>query len=283
MEIIISIAILFLAVYIALGIRVVPEAEAWVVERFGQRHRICQKGLHLLCLPGLVDRVRQKVSLKLERTDLYKDETGNEIDFACGTSAPVKAQAWHKVGDSDEDIYKSVYEIDDPINFIEEVFDHFARPELEAKTLEEAQTKKFLKQLAKEAISELRDIIHDASGIWIDLKEGFLLTDIVIPAEYKAQRIKEIEGQKDAERATKRGKGYADAIAAIMKAAKESASPINFQEARDIFEKQRALETLEARQGNMNFVSPDIKGVMMSMGIDGGTNANKPTNGGKKK
>ncbi len=75
MENIIFLLIVLLAFSVAIlatCVKIVPQKEAWIVERLGKYHRTLTAGLHLI-LPFL-DKVRAKVSLKERVLDIPKQE-----------------------------------------------------------------------------------------------------------------------------------------------------------------------------------------------------------------
>lgn len=290
METIIGIIILFSAIYIAWGIRIIKQKEFLVVERLGKFHRIAHAGITILCLHGLIDSEKHKNHLRLRRTDLYADEKDNKIDFKDG-SCPVKIQVWWKIGrigskkteDINDDIFNFVYAAENPENKLEEMIDDLARPLLQCMTIDEAgkEKDKVEAEIINEAASNqgvgksLLDI-----GIYLDPTKGCLITDIILTNEVIKIREKTMEGEKEATKAAKRGAGYAQAIAAIMGEAKKAGATITFKEAREIYEKQRGLETVGETGANITFVSPGIQGLMTTLGIGQTGNAKNKKGGG---
>jgi len=80
----ISILVILVIIIIAKTIRIVPQSNAYVVERIGAYNRTCNVGLHIL-IP-LIDRVANKVSLKEQVMDfapqpvITKDNVTMQID-----------------------------------------------------------------------------------------------------------------------------------------------------------------------------------------------------------
>ena len=62
----------FLVIVVAASAKIVPQKEAWIVERLGKYHRTLTAGLHFLV--PILDRVRAKVSLKEQVLDIPKQE-----------------------------------------------------------------------------------------------------------------------------------------------------------------------------------------------------------------
>jgi regulator of protease activity HflC (stomatin/prohibitin superfamily) len=260
----ISGAMLWGFTYLAIGLTIVPQQEVWVIERLGKFCRILRPGVSFLCLPGVIDKIRTNESMKLRRIDLYDDEAGNEMDFEDG-SAPIKAQVWFNIGEEDGDIEKFVYEVTNPKMWIEERFDDYIRPLLQHLTIDDAQKQK--NQIATEASNALRDSVKEITGAILDKSKGLLITDIVLSKETKEARAKRLEGQTEAEKSIKVGEGYIKAILAIVKEAKKAKAPITFDQAAEIYEKQRGLETIGRTGANVTFVAPDIKGVLKTVNI----------------
>lgn len=279
--------IILAAAYMAVGLRIVKQREFIVVERLGKYHRIAHAGIRVLCLPGLIDSVKYRGDLKLRRLDLYVDEKNNQIDFKDG-SCPVKIQVWWKIGDPtakkdedvDNDIYKFVYAAEKPENKLEEMVDAFARPRLQDMTIDEANIKK--DHVAKDVNDDpgIKQSLSDI-GSYLDPKKGCLITDIALTEDIVKLRKQEMEGSKDAVKAAKKGAGYAQAIAAIIEEAKKAGKEISFQDAREIYERQRGLETVGETGANITFVSPGIQGLMTTLGIGETGQKQRPKNGGK--
>jgi len=64
--------LVFLVILIAASVKIVPQKEAWIVERLGKYHRTLTAGLHFIV--PFIDRIRAKVSLKEQVLDIPKQE-----------------------------------------------------------------------------------------------------------------------------------------------------------------------------------------------------------------
>ncbi len=64
--------LVFLIILIAISVKIVPQKEAWIVERLGKYHRTLTAGLHFIV--PFIDRIRAKVSLKEQVLDIPKQE-----------------------------------------------------------------------------------------------------------------------------------------------------------------------------------------------------------------
>ncbi len=66
------ILLVFVVILIAAAVKIVPQKEAWIVERLGKYHRTLTAGLHFIV--PFIDSVRAKVSLKEQVLDIPKQE-----------------------------------------------------------------------------------------------------------------------------------------------------------------------------------------------------------------
>lgn len=64
--------LVLLVILIASSVKIVPQKEAWIVERLGKYHRTLTAGLHFIV--PFIDRIRAKVSLKEQVLDIPKQE-----------------------------------------------------------------------------------------------------------------------------------------------------------------------------------------------------------------
>ena len=268
-------AMVWATILLVTGIQFVPQTEVWGVERFEQYHRMLRSGMRFILLPGFIDRVKEanKVSLKDQRLDLYKDEANNQFDFLNG-SAPVKVQVWYHLVQRDADgkdvleknLLKWLYAKSDPPNWIEEQLDDFIRPEMQGYTIDEAQTKK--QSVATMAKNETRRVngidLEGALGVEVG---RLLITDIVLPQDVIDARTETLKGEREAQKRAAIGKGYGDAIAAIMKAAKDSGKDLSWEEAQALFEKQSGLETIGRTGANITLVGENVGGVLKTLDI----------------
>lgn len=277
---------LWSALYVIWGFRIRGEKTWQTIERFGTFYRIIHDGPRLLCLPGLIDKVREEGVLQYGEIPLYSDadEKDNELDFA-DASAPVNAKIWGRVGRHDEikdektlveineDIYRWTYatEQGQQKKRVEEVMDDVTRPILQGLKLDDANKQK--REVAKKIIDDEDGNLKKSLaqiGFYLNPHEGLVISDIAIPPSVKKLREQVLEGEKDAERAARRGEGYAMAIKKVIEIAKkDGGGDITWEQARKIYETQRGLETLKETGANITFISRDVKGVLANIGIGG--------------
>ena len=269
--------VVWVIIFVTWGLRIVDENTFIVVERFGAYYytRITP-GIVILCLPGLIDRIAPeggRGDFKYHRINLYADEPDNLIDFIDG-SAAIGAQIWYRVNpapdlssDEKDGPYRWVYRVENTPNRIEEILDGVLRPILQNESIDSAQ-----KNLGNISITIRKDPeikkSLDELGVVLDPVKGFLITDIELDEETINIRRQALEGLKEAQKTAAKGKGFADSIRAIMRASEEDGGqPISFKEAREIFERQTALQTVRETGANVTLVASDIKGVNILLGI----------------
>ena len=106
---IVILAVLMFGVLLAIGgLKVVPQTETWLVERFGKYHRALAAGVHIV-IP-LYDRVTHKESI-IERqlpvkdvTAFTKDNVQIEIKLAILYRVTDAARAWYRIKNIDQAI-----------------------------------------------------------------------------------------------------------------------------------------------------------------------------------
>ena len=75
------ILLIIIVIFLVACIKVVPQAEAYVVERIGSYYETWHNGLHIK-LP-FIDRVAQRVSMKEIVQDLYHNPLSLKITLQC--------------------------------------------------------------------------------------------------------------------------------------------------------------------------------------------------------
>lgn len=269
--------LLWAIIYFVWGLRIVTENTFLVIERFGAFYRTKDTyGITFLCLPGLIDRVAPdggRGDFKYHRINLYADEPDNLIDFTDG-SAAIEAQIWYKINhdpdlseDDKDGPYRSVYRVENTPNRIEEILDGALRPILQKESVDSAQQN--LGDISKQIRDnpEIKKSL-DELGVVLDPVKGFLITDVELSADTIQIRQQKLVGLKEAEKTAAEGKGYADAIRAIQRAAQENdGERISFKEAQEIFERQTGLKTIKETGANVTLVASDIKGANLLLGI----------------
>lgn len=271
--------ILWFATYIAVGFRMNAKQEFTVIERCGYFYIVQYEGWYVLCLPGIIDRIAERNTIRYQVFDLYKDEIGSKMDFA-DDAATIVASAWFCIGNPkiegterewwrklEDDILRWVYAFEQPYNRVEEILDGEARPRLAKLTIDEA-----LKTRDGVAESIITDPKIKASllelGAYLEPVKGVIIKDISLDPESEKIRRQRLQGKADADRTRERSLGYGDAITSLAK----DLGGISRVKAAKVWETQRALETLtqiSASEGGsrFTFIAPSVRGVVTTLGI----------------
>lgn len=263
--------ILWLAIYMFIGLRIVQNMDYLVIERFGEFNRIVHSGPRILCFPGLIDKVVAQDTLRWRELPLFADEAaGYRVDFKDG-STPVSMKASYRVGpqggtpdELDEAIYRFTYSmktIKEREERIEEILESAAVPRLQALEIGDALLQKDSVAEQVTADSGVRDAI-EAIGIELNPQKGLIIPDIDLTPEIIEQRQKKLQGASEASKQSAQGAGYALAIKAIMENLE-----VDFKTARGIYETQRGLEVLGTVNANVSFVAPGMEGIQKTMGV----------------
>lgn len=270
--------LIWLSFYLSQGLTLVPQNSFLVIERLEQYYRTANEGVIVLLFPNWIDRIAPnggQGDYKSHKVDYQTDaQNGGVVNFR-DDSAKVIAEIWYSIkkdavrslGSSQDNApYRWVYAVRDSGQRIVDIIVNAARPLLQTHTIDEAQIN--LRDIEKE-VTESPGVLAslDAIGVQLDPNRGFLIKNIELPPETVRARRLALEGHKEAERQIAVGEGYANSILAIVRLAKAQGEEISFDQARAIYEYQRGLEQLGKTGANISFVNPDIRGVMIALGM----------------
>lgn len=268
--------ILALSVYIGWGFRLIPENEFWVIERLRQYDRTLLTGWHIMCLPGLVDSIAPnggRGDFRLHQV-IKKLENPNEmIDFTDGSSkvvyeiwyyvispkAPINDSAGNPIKDGP---FRSVYKVKETEDRISQVLTNRMRPLLQRRSIDDASRN--LENISKKIRNDpaVKNAMHEM-GVDLEQSRGFIISDIDLSDEVKAIRQEKLVGEKEAQRQEAVGAGYGLAIRKIIEtASRDGGTKITWTEARQIYEKQRALEAIQKTGAGIHFIAPDLPGIL---------------------
>ena len=257
MEVIIAISVVLLVILIVVisGIKVVPQASAYVVERLGAYYKTWQTGLHF-CVP-IIDRVAKVVSLKEQVVDfdpqpvITKDNVTMQIDTV----------VFYQI--TDAKLY--AYGVEKPIMAIENLTATTLRNIIGDLELDHTLT-------SRDTINaKIRSILDEATDPWGIKINRVELKNIKPPAEIqdamekqmKAERqrrevILRAEGEKASNILVAEGKkasqileAEAEKEAAILRAEAEKQAAILHAEA----EKEAVLRASEAQAESIRLIN----------------------------
>lgn len=250
------------------------EPQEWlVVERFGTYHSMKRGGVSFVF--PLVNTPVAKGTFKMFSLDLF---VGESIDFTDG-SAPITATAWLQIGNPAdleagnisavmEQVGRFVYRYTDPLEHARVALESELRPKLQALSIDQAQKKG---HKATDSIrAEVGQTLAEA-GLYLRHKLPVMVDDVKLPPEIILQRAKRLEGETSAQEAAAAAKGPISAIRAIQEGSKNDAGvTITLEEAREIYFREKTLNTLSETGANISMVASDMAGVTKMMDVSPG-------------
>ena len=259
--ILIAIIVLFLVLIIT-NIRIVPQSDAYVIERLGAYHKTWNVGLHVK-MP-LIDRIGKKVSLKEKVFDFPPQPVITKDNVTMMIDTVVYFQI------TDPKLY--TYGVEKPINALENLSATTLRNIIGELELDESLT-------SRDVINtKMRSILDEATDPWgikvnrVEVKnieppqaireamekqmkaERERREQILIAEGHKQSAILEAEGQKQAmilqaeaqkESAIQKAKGEAEAIREVQQAKAEGLKMLKDAGMDDKVLKLRSLEAFE--------------------------------------
>jgi len=252
------------------GSIIVEERDVVLVERLGKYHRVYFRGWHIRVIG--VDSIRASGRLlQAKRLQLYADEENNlKMDFK-DASASIDASIWYQIGNPKDVSERNlenlivavkawVYVYEDSEERIYNLVDGAIRPLLQQKTIDEAAGN--LTGIAKTLIDEIAPEMEKFGAYMPSDTRRFIIEDIQLPDEVIVLRSMVLEGQKRAEESEKEAAGYWKAIKTI-----QDNLEIPFENARDIYQTQRGLDTLEKTKPAITLVGKDLNGILGSINL----------------
>ena len=228
MEIIIAVSVVLLVILIVVisGIKVVPQAKAYVVERLGAYYQTWQTGLHF-CVP-IIDRVAKIVSLKEQVVDfdpqpvITKDNVTMQIDTV----------VFYQI--TDAKLY--AYGVEKPIMAIENLTATTLRNIIGELELDHTLT-------SRDTINaKIRSILDEATDPWGIKINRVELKNIKPPAEIQDAMEKQMKAERQRREVILRAEG--EKASNILVAEGKKASQILEAEA----EKEAAILRAEAEK-----------------------------------
>ena len=254
--------IFFIAVLLMYSVRIIPQSNAYVVERLGAYHQTYQRGLHII-LP-IIDRVAGRISLK----EQVKDFAPQPVITKDNVTMMIDTVVYFQI--LDPKLY--VYGVVNPINAIENLSATTLRNIIGELELDETLT-------SREIInSKMRSILDEATDPWgikvnrVEVKNILPPKDIqeamekqmraererrsvILTAEgEKRSAILKAEGEKEAvilraigkkESLITEAEGQAQAIERVYRAQALGVELINASNPQQAFLTLKSLESLE--------------------------------------
>ena len=227
--VILGIVVIVLLSVLAMTIRIVPQSNAYVVERLGAYNRTCNVGIHIL-LP-ILDRVANRVSLKEQVCDFAPQPVITKDNVTMSIDSVIFFQI------TDPKLF--VYGVDNPMLAIENLTATTLRNIIGDMELDQTLTSR--ETINTKMRAEL-DLATDPWGIKVNRVE---LKNIVPPAEIQNAMERQMKAERERREAVTRAEG--EKRAKILEAEGEKESAILRAEA----DKEAAILRAEAEREKM--------------------------------
>ena len=189
----------WLVFYITRGFTIIPEREFTVIERLGQYYRVRRAGMHILCLPGLIDKRSLPERYPYRKEQLYNNLPNEEIDFLGGATAGIVGECFLGIIPGKE--YEFAYSQQNPIERAKTLLNDEVRRFFQQLTVEEALVRRYaiwesIKENQGGELDTLTKELKEA-GVHLDNRRGVVVSDIILSPELIRLRELQIEGQKE--------------------------------------------------------------------------------------
>jgi len=205
--IVIAVVALFVVVTLARTIRVIPQARAGVVERFGRYSRTLNPGL-VLVVP-FVDRIRRTVDLREQVVSFPPQPVITQDNVVVNVETVIYFQI--------TDAKAATYEIADSLQAIDLLSVTTLRNVIGAMTLDQTLTSR------DQVNDQLRGILDDATGKWGIRIHRVELKAIDPPATIKDTMEKQIRAEREKRAAILQAEGVKQAAILTAEGDKQSA------------------------------------------------------------
>jgi regulator of protease activity HflC (stomatin/prohibitin superfamily) len=300
--------------YCGWGFTIVRPRQVKVVERSGKFKKMCFEGWHILCLPGLVDKVTVSKNQKhnfipiLQRFPVVisvdTDGKPKPFDFSDGVTATADVRIWVQVGFNDPnktpeenrrelecDVKAYVYGSEDAKDRVRALGDNISRPLIQEMTLAEALEDRSLEDNPGWKDPNVQGPFEEALkqiGLYLAKPGTITVGDIDVPTSYQDIRSKVAKAQAEAEARNAEARSIRDSAEIIAKGYSRNVAGdvvVNSDEGdvtiADALAHQRSMKALDAIDGaKLTLVHPSIGAGVASM-LDmadnaGNKNAPKP-------
>ncbi|MCG8482171.1 MAG: paraslipin [Clostridia bacterium] len=206
MSIVIIILIVIAIVLIVTNIRIVPQAQAYVMERLGAYQTTWAVGLHVKV--PLIDRIAKKVSLKERVVDfppqpvITKDNVTMQIDTV----------VYYQI--TDPKLY--AYGVDNPISAIENLTATTLRNIIGELELDETLTSRDIIN------TKMRSILDEATDPWGIKINRVEVKNIIPPADIQEAMEKQMRAERERREAILRAEGEKKSAVLVAEGQKES-------------------------------------------------------------
>ncbi len=189
-----------------LGIKIIPQSRAYVVERLGAYHRTMQTGLHYVF--PFVERVANNVSLK----EIVKDFPPQPVITKDNVTMQIDTVVYFQITDSK--LY--TYGVENPINAIENLTATTLRNIIGELELDETLT-------SRDVINtKMRSILDEATDPWGVKVNRVEVKNILPPRDIQESMEKQMRAERERREAILKAEGEKKAAILIAEGEKES-------------------------------------------------------------
>ena len=233
--IIVGIIVLIVIIFVLRGVRIIPQAETWVIERLGKYNRTLESGINIIW--PIIDRprvihtrhtivdvdgntyVRNRTTCKIDLREQVYDFPKQSVITKDNVTTTINALLYFQIIDPE----KAVYEIDNLPNAIEKLTQTTLRNVIGELELDETLT-------SRDTInSKLRAVLDEASNKWGVKVTRVELQDITPPNSVRDAMERQMQAER--ERRAQVLKATGDKEALILESEGKKAALINQAEA----------------------------------------------------
>ena len=233
--IIVGIIVLIVIIFVLRGVRIIPQAETWVIERLGKYNRTLESGINIIW--PIIDRprvihtrhtivdvdgntyVRNRTTCKIDLREQVYDFPKQSVITKDNVTTTINALLYFQIIDP----VKAVYEIDNLPNAIEKRTQTTLRNVIGELELDETLT-------SRDTInSKLRAVLDEASNKWGVKVTRVELQDITPPNSVRDAMERQMQAER--ERRAQVLKATGDKEALILESEGKKAALINQAEA----------------------------------------------------
>ena len=199
--------IIILLVIIVLGVKIIPQSKAKVVERLGSYHTTLQTGLHYV-IP-FIDRVANDVTLK----EIVKDFAPQPVITKDNVTMQIDTVVYFQI--TDPKLY--TYGVENPINAIENLTATTLRNIIGELELDQTLTSRDIIN------SKMRSILDEATDPWGIKVNRVEVKNIIPPRDIQDAMEKQMRAERERREKILQAEGEKKAAILIAEGEKESA------------------------------------------------------------
>lgn len=199
--------VIILIIIIALGVKIIPQSRAKVVERLGAYHATLQTGVHYV-IP-IIDRVANDVTLK----EIVRDFAPQPVITKDNVTMQIDTVVYFQI--TDPKLY--TYGVENPVNAIENLTATTLRNIIGELELDETLTSRDIIN------SKMRSILDEATDPWGIKVNRVEVKNIIPPRDIQEAMEKQMRAERERREAILKAEGEKKAAILIAEGEKESA------------------------------------------------------------